>query len=169
MKKIWILFFVVFLFSLSVNGISFSYVPGIYDETIEVNHLVADVVYVQIEQSVGNQAYDWLSFIPKSKTHTIEDYNGAKNVPIRWNIPKNANVGTYQLEINAFNQDNKLLKTYDIELVVSNKNVVAMKNFFSKTVDFKLFELTYLAISIILAGVVGIVFLFLQIKKWLFG
>jgi hypothetical protein len=169
MKKLLLLIFGVLLFSLSVNAISFSYVPGIYDETLEVNHLVADVVYVQIEQSIGNQAYDWLSFIPKSKTYIIKDYTGAKDVPIRWNIPKNANVGTYQLQINAFNQDNKLLKTYDIELVVSNKNVVAMKTFFSKTVDFKLFELTYLAISIILAGVVGMVFLFLQIKKWLFG
>jgi len=169
MKKVLLLVFTVLLFALSVNAIEYSYVPGIYDDTLEVNHLVADIIYVQIKQNVGNPAYDWLSFVPKSKTYIITNYDGAENVSIRWNIPKNANIGTYKVQINAFNQDSKLLKTYDLELLVSNKRVEDISNFLSQKADFKWFELTYLTIGIIFIGVVGLILLFLQIKKWFFG
>jgi len=169
MKKLILLVFTVLLLALSVSAVSFTYVPGIYDEEIEVNHLVADIIYLQIEQSVGNQAYDWVSFIPKSKTIIIQDYDGAENVPIRLNIPKNANIGTYTVKIDAYNQDNKLLKTYDIDLTVTNKRVQGISNFLSKTADFKWFELTYLTIGVILICIGGTIFLLYQLKKWMFG
>lgn len=148
------------------QGTTFSYTPGIYDESIDVKHIVSDVVYLEIEQEAGNKAYDWLSFVPKSKTKILEDYNGSRTVALRWNIPKDADIGKYHLIIKAFDEDNRLAKTYHIELNIENKHYKKFTEFIKRDIDFGLFNITTLTLGLGALGLIVLVVLIAQIKEF---
>lgn len=148
------------------QGATFSYTPGIYDDSIEVNHIVSDVVYLEIEQQPGNKVYDWITFVPKSKTKIIEDYDGSETVEIRWNIPKSADIGNYEITINAYDEDNRHVKTYDIELVVESKHFKTLSGFIFNNIDFGLFKLNVLTLLLGGLGIIGTIIIIKQVKEF---
>lgn len=159
--------FIVSVFA--IENYQYEYTPGIYDDKIAVKNVVADIVYLEIEQDVGNRAYDWISFVPKSKTKIIEEFDGSEDVKIRWKIPTDAEVGDYNVNIEAYNQDNKLLRQYELKLSVENRLWSSMRTFLSREVDFHFFKLNYVSILLLFGGIVGLFILLIQIKRMLFG
>lgn len=166
MKRFLLLFIILLLPFVTAENYSFSYPPGIYDEQIEVNHLDAKTLILSIMPEKGNQANDWVWFVPKEKTIIIENYDRKEDVNLRFNIPAGADVGSYNIVINAVNQDGVLIQTYNIEINIISPFLENIKGIFLYEVNFIYFTLNIFTIIIFLLGIVLSIGLLLKIKDF---